>query len=111
MKIFLPIILLFSLVAPAKAQMNCGTLAEYYLEYAKPTGDRTKNFQSSGYFIGFVSGFRVGDDWRYFNVPNGVNDGQLSHVVGKWLRANPEKWHLGMNLCVYDALYATWPKK
>ena len=100
--------------------MNCGKLADYYLEFAKPKegtgfmsnfiGDPTRVYSKSNYFVGYVSGFRSGDRWRDFDVPEQVTDGQLAHVVGKWLRAHPEHWHHPMRNCVYQALIETWPK-
>jgi hypothetical protein len=61
MKLLLPIILLFSLVSPAKAEMNCGRFAKDYLEFRKPYGDLTRNTEAAGHFLGFVAGFRLGD--------------------------------------------------
>ena len=109
MKFILPIVLLISLAAPAKASVSCGVLAEYYLEYAKAENDSTKDELGARYFFGYVSGFLAGDNNRWFDIPPEVNDGKLAHLVGKWLQAHPEKWHLGMNQCAFDALYATWP--
>ena len=108
MKALLPIVLLFSLVAPAKA-LNCGDLAGFYLHYAKPNSDPTKLWLDDGYFNGYVFGFISGDNNRFFNIPNNVTAKQMAHVVGKYIQAHPEKWHLPMNQCAYDALYATWP--
>jgi hypothetical protein len=110
MKLLLPIILLFSLVSPAKALMTCGWLADYYLEYAKPKGDPTRLWSKDAYFGGYVFGFTSGDDGRYFDIPLGVKAGQLAHVVGKYIQAHPEKWHLSSKRCTYDALKETWPK-
>ena len=89
--------------------MNCGKLAEYYLEYVKPNSDPTKLWSADGYFGGYVFGFHSGDNYRDIGVPGKVTSKQMSHVVGKYLQAHPEKWHLSMNQCVYDALYETWP--
>lgn len=57
MKALLPIVLLLSLVAPAKANKvgSCGELAEYYLEFAKPSNDPTKSWFSTGYYSGYGS--------------------------------------------------------
>lgn len=60
MKALLPTILLFSLVAPAKA-FTCGEFAENYLVFAKPIGDPTRSWQASGFFIGHVYGFDAGE--------------------------------------------------
>ena len=109
MKIILPIVLLISLVAPAKASVSCGVLAEYYLEYAKAENDSTKDGLGARYFFGYVSGFLAGDNNRWFDIPPEVNDGKLAHLVGKWLQAHPEKWHLPKNQCVYNALRETSP--
>ena len=113
MKALLPIILLLSLVAPAKANKvgSCGELAEFYLEFAKSKSidDPASSWYKSGVFYGFVNGYRLGDNWRNFYVPGEVTHGQLGHVVGKYLQAHPEKWHLRRSQCVYDALYETWP--
>ena len=101
-------------IAPGKANeiVSCGKIAEMYLEYVKPYNDPTKSLIFSAFFIGYVSGYIYGDSgdkYSHFNIPDGVDNGQLAHVVGKYLQAHPEKWHLGMNQCVYDALRATWP--
>jgi hypothetical protein len=113
MKALLPIILLLSLVSPAKA-LNCGDLAKYYLDVASHNGNTTTlvSAYNIGYFLAFVSGYIAGDSgdrYSHFDIPPQVKGGQLAHVVGKYLQAHPEKWHLGMNQCVYDALRATWP--
>ena len=111
MKIFLPIILLFSLVSPAKAQMNCGKLADYYLEYVKPDGDTTINWYRYGYYQGFVSGWDTGYRGPFINIPSVVTNGQVARVVGRWLRAHPEHWHRSRDWCVGTALSEAWPKK
>ena len=68
MKFILPIVLLISLVAPAKASVSCGVLAEYYLEYAKAENDSTKDELGARYFFGYVSGFLAGDNNRWFDI-------------------------------------------
>ncbi|MHC8733961.1 Rap1a/Tai family immunity protein [Arenicellales bacterium IMCC56312] len=117
MKTLLPIILLLSLVAPAKAEINCGFLAEGYLEYARPASDATSRTKVSWYkgsfFLGFVSGYfqrDAKDIDSSFNIPKAVTIGQVSHVVGKYIQAHPEMWHLSMSDCLFFALYETWPK-
>ena len=110
MKLLLTIILLLSLVAPAKAEMNCGTLAEFNTFYkdALNNSDASEGLMA-GYFQGYTAGWASGDDGRYFKIPSGVDDAQIAHVIGKWLQAHPEKWHLAMNQCIFFALHATWP--
>ena len=98
-------------VAPyANAEMNCGTLADFYLEYAKPKGDASRNWFKDGYFMGFVREYVLGDAGRDYAIPSGANARQANHVVGRWLRDNPQHWHLSEEQCVHRALSATWPK-
>ena len=67
--LLLPIILLFTLVAPAKAVDRCGRLAEYYLEYANSDNDSTL-FKPT-LFLDYVSGFMDLDraDGGAYEVP------------------------------------------
>ena len=111
MKLLLPMVLLLSLVAPAKADGSCEMLADFYLEYVKPYSDQTKSGFGGGYFVGYVLGFSAGDDDRFIDIPSDVHFEKQVHVVGKWIQAHPEKWNLRKNQCVYDALRENWPAK
>ena len=112
MKALLPIILLLSLVAPAKADGSCGELAEYYLEYQKDLWDDDRSDFASAWIMAYVSGFVAGDNsGGRFHVPSRTTVGEMTDVVGKYIQAHPEKWNLGANQCVYDALMDTWALK
>jgi hypothetical protein len=61
--------------------------------------------------MGFVVGVAdtLGDrDFRYVCIAKGVTAGQLSEVVLKYLRANPEALHKAAYTLVYLALIKTW---
>ena len=99
-------------VAPyANAEMNCGTLADFYLEYAKPKGDASRNWFKDGYFMGFVRGYVLGDAGRDYEMPHGVTAEQVSRVVGTFLSSNRQMWHLPMWDCVHRALLEAWPPR
>ena len=109
MKYLIPLVFLVAMASPVKAEYNCGTLAEYYLDYSKPEGTQGRSWFREGYYMGFVWGYVNGDHVLNDRVPQGVSAGQLSHVVGKWLRANPEHWHRSQYYCVERAVMETWP--
>jgi len=109
MKILLLIPVLALLTCPAKAEVNCGTLAQYYLDYVKPNNAPGKDMLSSGYYMGLVWGFLNGDSRRGYRPPNDVTISQASHVVGSWLRSNPQHWQKPHVWCVHYALKEIWP--
>lgn len=107
--ILLPTILPFSFIPSAKADVNCETLAEYYLDFAKPDNAPDKDMRSSGYYMGLVWGFLNGDSRRTYRPPNDLTVSQASHVVGSWLRSNPQHGQESHVWCVHYALKETWP--
>ena len=120
MKALLPIILLLSLVAPAKADESsvlkryesgtCGRLAEYYHAYANIVRDDPGNAERRAYFAGYIAGFHDGDNRTFFNIPAGTTYGQVAHVVGLWIQEHPDQWNLEGSQCVIKAIRAVWPK-
>ena len=100
---------MMSMISPAKADVSCGTLAEYYHQYAKPDHAPDKDMLSSEYYRGLVWGFLNGDSRRTYRPPNDVMVSQASHVVGSWLKSNPQHWHKPHVWCVHYALLETWP--
>jgi hypothetical protein len=66
-----------------------------------------------GYCIGYVSGVAASytplPGGRNFCTPRTVTRGQLEAVTAKWLKANPEEWHLAPWRCVVNALAAAFP--
>ena len=113
-KVLLPIVLLLAMASPAKVQADCGQLANDYLAYKKVDADSARNAQEFGdgaHYLGYVWGYISGDAGRDYAVPRGVNAGQAAHVVGRFIRDNPQLWHLQNWDCVDRALISTWPKK
>ena len=98
------------MASPAKA-LNCGDLADYYREFAKSGDDTSKVSSASAVFLAYGWGYADGDAGRNYAIPPGVDAVQVAHVVGKFIRDNPQLWHLPMGSCVHHALIATWPKK
>ncbi len=79
---------------------------------AQACADEVGTFQE-GYCIGFVSGVAASytpmPGGRNFCAPRTATRGQLEAVAAKWLKANPEKWHLAPWRCVVDALADAFP--
>ena len=98
------------MASPAKA-LNCGDLADWYREFAKSGDDTSKVSSFSALFLGYTWGYADGDAGRNYAIPPGVGAMQCAHVVGKFIRDNPQLWHLEIPDCVHRALIATWPKK
>ena len=88
MKILLTLILLIPLTCRAKIELNCETLADYYVEYAKPKNAPSKDMLSSRYYMGLVWGFLNGDSRRSYRPPKDVTMSQASHAVGDWLTSS-----------------------
>ncbi len=110
-KVLLPIILLLAMTSPAKAELNCGALADDYLEVVKQESGLPFDQLAWGFVHGYAKGFVDGDWSRDYAVPSSASVNQVVRVVGKWLRNNPDLWHLSANKCVHRALIETWPKK
>ena len=98
--------LLFS--ATATAQFRDGNkLKDHLEENAKDNGSPYKSGAGSGYVIGTVDTL-ADSDFKLICLPNGVTVGQVSDVVLKFLRANPEKLHEPAYHLVYLALRPSW---
>jgi hypothetical protein len=119
MKALLPIILLFSLVTPAKAkrinadlylwgQINCGELAKYYDEWSKwDRGERADAYKV-GYFDAYVIAYVLAD-WRHRSGDDPMaSKEQILHAVGRHAKANNAMWKRGADECVYGALKRGW---
>ena len=104
MKILLTLTLLIPLICRAEIELNCETLADYYVEYAKPKNAPSKDMLSSGYYMGLVWGFLNGDSRRSYRPPKDVTMSQASHAVGDWLTNNPQHWDKPHAWCVHFAL-------
>ena len=116
MKRTLLLLLLVAMISPATvfAMPNCGVLAEGYLEFKKlAQGEGEGDAFDQGIYMGYIKGYAdalTSSDQPFVEIPKEVNNGEIYAVVGKWLQANPERWHRAMDYCVFTALYAAWPK-
>lgn len=109
MKILLALILLIPLTSRAEIELNCETLADYYVEYANPKNAPSKDMFSSGYYMGLVWGFMNGDSRRSYRPPKDITISRASHAVGDWLTSHPQHWHKPHAWCVHYALKEIWP--
>ena len=102
MKIFLPLILLMSMISPANAYYfaDCKDLARFYVNYKRAINDFAHGFYK-GYILGLVEG-----DQRYWAVKN-YKDDEILHLVGshaeEYVRSGKPSG-LGSYLCLHEAL-------
>lgn len=63
-----------------------------------------------GYVVGIVDAKSTGwESTRLSCVPSGVTVGQLQEVVHKYLKQNPQEWHLEADLLVTFAMMEAFP--
>ncbi len=65
----------------------------------------------TGLFRGYVSGVVDTGDDVLFCTTQGVNRGQYTAVVAKYIKSNPEKWNMGASLLVIEAMEKAFPCK
>lgn len=67
---------------------------------------------NSGFFSGFVDGTKSAlSVMGVIEIPEGVTNGQIMRVVGKYLEDHPELLHLTPNKLTTQALIQAFPKK
>lgn len=65
----------------------------------------------TGLFRGYVSGVVDTGNDVLFCTTQGVNRGQYTAVVAKYIKNNPEKWNIGASSLVIDAMKQAFPCK
>ena len=96
----------------AYAQFQTGNdLYKNWLEYKKFQTNTTSNFFNAGYYLGFVAGIAESWDLISLNIPEGVTQGYIADIVGKYLEEHPEERHLAASASVMKALQTAFPKK
>ena len=97
---------------------GCERLYYDYLEYQKAEDTRRFGWEKDdfkhGLYYGYVMGFVAGDNRRWFDIPADdeffdIKD-DLLNEVGDYLTLHPKKYELSRKQCLYDALYAIFPK-
>jgi len=70
-----------------------------------------KDWQNVGLYEGFVMGVISGLRMRgaFLSIPDGVTNGEIFKVVGKYLDTHPKELNSGADVLVVKALKANWP--
>ena len=113
-RVILVALALFCLVAERDAQARNGynTTWMYGNEHYEQCQHMTKeNFNPlyAGYCTGYVLGVLDTLQQQVLCVPVGVTRGQLTDIVRRWLRDNPDKRHASAHYLVAAALKEKFP--
>ena len=106
-KILLTLLLTLSPMISIASFTDGNELYQWLLEDEKENGSSFK----AGLFKGYVVGVVDFADYAFFCTTSGVTRGQLSAVVAKYLKNNPEKWNNSADSIVTDAMKTAFPCK
>jgi hypothetical protein len=115
MKNILVALLIAFLCSAANAQFVEGTqLHEWILanDRLDNGGKNQVDFINSSTVMFYIAG--IAESYRNLGIlclPNGVSIGQMTSVVGKYLKEHPERWNERANILVISALTNAFPCK
>jgi hypothetical protein len=115
MKLASVLLLLLGLSFDASANFKSGTdLSMLSFAYDRVNAGRANHvdYQDASTLMGYIQGVHdIGTDYRAICSPPSATAGQIAEVVIKYLRAHPEKLHLGGEVLISQALREAFPCK
>lgn len=79
-------------------------------EYKKLKAGQSYDVVNLSYYMGYVNGIaHAGQFIGWFSWPDETTEGQLNHVVGKWIDDHPERWADSPLVIVTTALKEAFP--
>lgn len=79
-------------------------------ELGKTLDTDHENYSQTIFFTGYVSGVIDACNGMFLLIPPNVTVGQLSSIVEKYLRENPERRNLAGAVVVYHAIATAFPE-